>query len=330
MPLTRPTGTQLRHHCQTHRLLSASHAPYREAATASLPDTPPAQCLSHSLPGHSYGITARHTACSVPLTRPTGKQLRHHCRTHRLLSASHAPYREAATASLPDTPPAQRLSHSLPGHSYGITAVHTAFSVPLTRPTGTQLRHHCRTHRLLSASHAPYRDTATASLPDTPPAQRLSRALPGHSYGITAGHTACSVPLTRPTGTQLRHHCRTHRLLNASHALYRDTSTASLPDTPPAQCLSRALSGHIYGITAGHTACSVPLTHPTGTQLRHHCRTHRLLSASHSPYRDTATASLPDTPPAQRLSRALPGHSYDKGSYTQWVRERERPPRCES
>ena len=310
MPLTRPTGTQLRHHCQTHRLLSASHAPYRDTATASLPDTPPAQCLSRALPGSSYGITAGHTACSVPLTLPTGTQLRHHCQTHRLLSTSHAPYREAATASLPDTPPAQCLSRALPGSSY--------------------VRHHCRTHRLLSASHTPYRDTATASLPYTPPAQCLSRALPGHSYGITAGHTACSAPLTRPTGTQLRHHCRTHRLLSASHAPYRDIATASLPDTPPAQCISRALPGHSYGITAGHTACSVPLTRPIGTHLRHHCRTHRLLSASHSPYRDTVTASLPDTPPAQRLLRALPGHSYDKGSYTQWVRERERPPRCES
>ena len=129
--------------CRTDRLLGASHGPDRESARALLPYRPPARRLSRTRPGVSSGLlpyrpparrlsrarpggssctAAVQTACSAPLTDPTGRQFVHCCRTDRLLGASHGPDLEAARALLP----------------YRI--LQTACSAPLTRPTGRQLR----------------------------------------------------------------------------------------------------------------------------------------------------------------------------------------------
>ena len=220
------------------------------------------------------------------------------------------------------TLPARRLSRPRPGVSYGITAVHTACSAPLTPSTGRQLWHYCCTDCLLGASHALDREAATALLLYTQPARRLSRPRPevsygitavhtacsglsrprpGGSYGITAVNTACSAPLTPSTGSQLWHYCCTHCLLGASHALDREAAMALLLYTLPARRLSRPRPGGSYGITAVHTACSAPLKPSTGRQLWHYCCTHCLLGASHALDREAAMALLLYTLPARPL-----------------------------
>ena len=320
-PLTPSTRSQLWHYCCTHCLLGASHALDRESAMALLLYTLPARRLTRPRPGSSYGITAVHTACSAPLTPSTRSQLWHYCCTHCLLGASHALDQESAMALLLYTLPARRLTRPRPGSSYGITAVHTACSAPLTPSTWSQLWHYCCTHSLLVASHALGREPAMALLLYTLPARSISRPRPGSSYGITAVHTACSEPLTPSTGSQLWHYCCTDCLLGASHALDREAAMALLLYTLPARCLSRPRPGVSYGITAVQTACSSPLTPSTGNQLWHYCCTHCLLGASHALDRESAMALLLYTLPARRLSRPRPGSGSGRWTYNQLVRD---------